>query len=101
MKKLRFKSFRPNIECLEARRVPATFTVTPFADVVNPNDGKLSLREAITRANSTAERDTIVLQAGVYKIGLTGQRENANATGDFDITNPLTIVGQGAGKTVV
>src|SRR5262249_18431075 len=67
----------------------------------NPNDGLVSLREAITQANATTDRDTIVLQAGTYKISLTGQRENANATGDFDVTNPLNIVGQGTNATVV
>jgi CSLREA domain-containing protein len=101
MKKPRIKSLRPRVESLEGRLVPATIQVTTFADVVNPNDGKVSLREAITMANATPAPDTIVLQAGVYKIGLAGQRENANATGDFDITNPLTIVGKGASATVV
>jgi predicted outer membrane repeat protein len=39
--------------------------------------------------------------AGVHPIALTGQFENANATGDFDITNPLTIVGKGPNASVV
>src|SRR5262245_32619932 len=86
---------RPTLERLEGREVPATFFVTTFADVVNPMDGKVSLREAITRANATAEPDTIVLQPGVYKVGLAGANEEFNATGDFDVKNPLTIVGQG------
>jgi CSLREA domain-containing protein len=86
------------LECLEDRRVPATFLVNTFADVVNPNkDGVLSLREAINAANATPGADTIVLQAGVYRISIPGAGENANARGDFDITNPLTIVGQGRG----
>src|SRR4051794_38215111 len=90
------RRFRPALECLEDRAVPATILVTTRADVVNPNDGKVSLREAITMANATAAPDTIVLQAGAYAISIPGAGENANATGDFDITNPLTIVGQGA-----
>jgi predicted outer membrane repeat protein len=101
MKKLHSKSFRPRIEALEGRLVPATIMVTTTADVVNPHDGLLSLREAISLANATAAPDTIVLKAGVYKITLPGAGENANATGDFDITNPLTIVGQGANATAI
>src|SRR5262249_29734237 len=90
----------PAIEMLEDRAVPATFAVTTFADVVNPNDGVLSLREAISRANATTAPDTIQLQAGVYRIGLSGA-DDANALGDFDVTNPLTIVGRGAGATAI
>lgn len=101
MKKLLSKSFRPNILVLEDRLVPATFNVTTLADVVNPNDGQLSLREAITRANAAADSDTIQLQAGVYKISLAGSGENANATGDFDITNPVFIEGKGAADTII
>ena len=36
----------------------ATFTVTTAQDVVNPNDGKLSLREAVAQANATAAAPT-------------------------------------------
>ena len=43
----------------------------------------------------------IPVRAGVYKITLPGAGENANATGDFDITNPLTIIGQGANATAI
>src|SRR5262245_292699 len=93
--------FRPGIERLEGREVPATFLVPTLADVVNPADGKVSLREAISRANATAEQDTVVLQPGVYRIGLAGANEDANVTGDFDVKNPLTIVGQSASNTVI
>lgn len=89
------------VECLEDRLVPATLNVTTFADVVDANDGQLSLREAISRANATVAPDIIVLRPGVHRIGLTGPNENANSTGDFDVTNPLTIVGQGASKTAI
>jgi hypothetical protein len=37
-----------------------TLTVTTVADVTDPGDGKLSLREALGRANATAEADRIV-----------------------------------------
>lgn len=38
----------------------AQFTVTTANDVVDPNDGRLSLREAVAQANATAAADTIV-----------------------------------------
>src|SRR5262249_29644159 len=62
--------FGPGVEGLEGRRVPAIIVVTTFADVVNPGDEKVSLREAINLANATAAPDTIVLRPGVYRIGL-------------------------------
>ena len=40
-----------------------TFTVTTTADLVDPNDGELSLREAVARANATTTPDTIVFAA--------------------------------------
>ena len=95
------RPWRPRLECLEDRVVPATFTVTTALDVVNPADGKLSLREAITKANALAGADVIVLPAGVFKVGIDGEREQGNATGDFDITDALTIRGAGAGLTIV
>jgi hypothetical protein len=87
------RPFRPQVECLENRLAPATLHVTTHADVVNPNDGKLSLREAITMANAAAAAhpDTIVLGKGTYK----------SATGEFIITQSMTIEGQGAGLTTV
>src|SRR5262245_21992857 len=47
------------LETLEDRSVPAVFTVSSLTDVVNPNDGVLTLREAIGQANSSAGADTI------------------------------------------
>jgi predicted outer membrane repeat protein len=92
---------RPRLECLEAREVPATFTVTTAIDVVSATDGKLSLREAVTRANSHPGADTIVLPAGIFKIAIDGGNEDANATGDFDVTDSVRIQGAGAGLTVI
>lgn len=88
-------------EELENRIVPATISVTTFADVVNPADGKISLREAISQANATPASDTIVLKAGTYSIELIGTGDDENATGDFDITAPVIIKGVGDGKTII
>ena len=48
-----------------------------------------------------AGADTIVLPAGVFKITLVGASEDGNVTGDFDITDSLTIQGAGAGLTII
>src|SRR5262245_13082270 len=73
------------VECLENREVPATFNVTTTLDLLDPADGKRSLREAITLANKNAGADVIVLPAGVFNITRAGTSENANIMGDFDI----------------
>lgn len=94
------RRFKPSIESLEDRSVPATFTVTTFADVVNPADDAtaVSLREAISKANALPGADTIRLPAGTYKIGLVGS-DNTNARGDFDVTDSLTLLGSNQATT--
>jgi predicted outer membrane repeat protein len=88
-----------DLECLEDRSVPATFNVTTTLDVVDSGDGKLSLREAITKANTSASADLINVPAGVFKIALAGTGDDGNASGDFDVTGSVTIRGAGAGVT--
>src|SRR5262245_39178483 len=87
------------LECLEDRRVPTTFTVTTPLDLV-ANDGKLSLREAITQANAHAGSDTIVVPAGLYRLSLAGA-DDTNAGGDFDVTGITVFQGAGAGSTII
>jgi len=91
----------PRLEALEDRAVPATYAVTTTLDDVTAGDGKQSLREAITRANDHPGADVIVVPAGVFAIALKGENEDGNATGDFDVTDSVTIVGQGAVQTIV
>src|SRR5438552_10550829 len=43
---------RPQVELLECRLAPATITVNSKADDLTPNDGSVSLREAITALNA-------------------------------------------------
>ena len=93
---------RLTAESLELRCVPATFTISNF------NDGGLgtgSLRSAVIQANTTYqfESNTINLNAGTYKLSLTGGNEDKAATGDLDITGEtrLTIQGAGASKTII
>jgi len=71
-----------------------------------------SLREAITAAQTNAAfggcpagfgSDTITLPDGTYKITRAGADEDANATGDFDVTgaNDLEIRGAPAARVIV
>jgi predicted outer membrane repeat protein len=91
---------RLRLECLEGREVPATFPVTTTQDVVDPADGRVSLREAVTKANNHVGVDTIVLPAGVFTIN-PAAFEDGNLMGDFDITDSVTVRGAGAARTVI
>jgi len=88
----------------------ATIAVTTTGDDTTVN-GNCTLREAVRAANTNAPvdgcagdaagADTITLPAGTYTLALGGRDENAAATGDLDVTSPITIVGAGATATVV
>src|SRR6476646_8774623 len=101
MKKPRPKSFRPTVEGLEHRLVPATIVVNTTADLISSPPGVVSLREAISAANVLPGPDTILLRPGVYRINRLGA-DNTNVAGDFDVTDSVTIVGQaGPNGTVI
>src|SRR5438270_7456864 len=91
------KRFRPRLEVLEDRSVPATLTVNTTLDVLGHDNGVLSLRQAILDANASHGADTIVVPAAVnYTLKQVGINEDAALTGDLDITGHLTIQGAGA-----
>ncbi len=74
------------------------FVVTKTADT---NDGictsdDCSLREAVITANNCPGHQTIQLPADGYQLTLLGAGEDAALTGDLDITDDLTILGEGA-----
>ncbi len=80
----------------------ADFHVTKTADT---NDGACtpgdcSLREAVIAANASPDADTIHIPAGTYIILIPGY-EDAAATGDLDITGPVTLVGAGMKDTII
>ncbi|MBN1200559.1 MAG: hypothetical protein JXJ20_01765 [Anaerolineae bacterium] len=63
-----------------------------------PND--CSLRGALTQANNMPGADVINVPAGVYV--LTGAADDqANASGDLDILDDVTIRGAGAASTII
>lgn len=88
----------------------ATITVTTLADV-SVADAECSLREAIESANAAAangsgcadgstDENTIELSAGTYELtGAAG--DDANLSGDLDVTRRLTIQGVGADRTTI
>jgi CSLREA domain-containing protein len=69
--------FVPRLTILEDRTVLSPLLVTTAADEVNPNDGVLSLREAIAQANTDAsnpinpQSDTIVFAASLGRATIT------------------------------
>ncbi|MBI3250131.1 MAG: CSLREA domain-containing protein [Deltaproteobacteria bacterium] len=78
----------------------AIFVVTKTADTVDGAcNADCSLREAIIAANTTAATDTIQLPAGLYTLSIPATGSDSAANGDLDITNDLTIQGQGASTT--
>ena len=97
---------------LPAAASAAIINVTTQSDETNSSDGLCSLREAITSSNNSASPDpacpdgsgdnVIVLPASANHYAVTGAAgENANASGDFDITTALEIQGAGASSTVI
>jgi CSLREA domain-containing protein len=88
----------------------ATFTVDTTTDAVDAvagdgvcatAGGACSLRAAVQEANALAGADTIDLPAGTYVLTLGGGAEDAAASGDLDVTEPLTIDGAGAGVSII
>ena len=71
----------------------------PAPNGCRPND--CSLREAVIAANNRPGPDRIELRSQSYEMQRAGTGEDAGATGDFDITSNVTIVGRGPGNTSV
>ena len=89
--------------------VAAIFAVNSIADVVdaNPGDGicssatpgECTLRAAVQEANASAGADTIVLPAGIFVLGITGS--GGDEVGSLDLTDDVSIVGQGKDASIV
>jgi CSLREA domain-containing protein len=64
-------------------------------------NGVCTLRAAIQEANALSGGQTIVVPQGTFVLTRPGRNEDAAATGDLDITDSVTIVGQGWDLTSV
>lgn len=84
----RWSQYPAQVESLETRTLLSTYVVTSALDTVDANDGVLTLREAITAANATAEHDTIT-----FNIGSGGAYTIQPLSALPYITKPLTIDG--------
>lgn len=79
----------------------ATFPVTKLADTLDGAcNSDCSLREAVQAANADATADEILLPSGTLRVDRLGV-EDANATGDIDVSQDLTIRGAGAAATTI
>ena len=88
------RAYRPALERLESRDVPAVFTVTTGLD-----SGGGSLRAAITSANANGVgADTIQFAASVTTVSLSTRGGTQFGPNAFEITSNITIVG--AGQTI-
>ncbi len=85
----------------------ATFTVTTTTD---ENNGACSaagtgcsVREAINAANAAAGADMVTFAVnGTHRLTINNAgTENAGVEGDLDVTQALTIVGNGTGNTIL
>jgi CSLREA domain-containing protein len=103
------KRFVPRLTLLEDRTVLSPLLVTTAADEVNPNDGVLSLREAIAQANADAsngQSDTIRFAGSLGRATITltlGQLElsgvppsGKSATETIDGAGLITVSGNDA-----
>src|SRR5262245_38308142 len=101
-----YRRFRLAMERLEDRLVlsHSPIIVDTFADVLDPLDGLTSLREAINSASNPGELSPddfstrIILQAGTYEISPTRMADDETDRGDFDISGPVPVIIEGAGK---
>jgi CSLREA domain-containing protein len=107
---VRFASVLAGVLSVLALFSPASwatdFTVTTLQDRNNNSGvcaGDCSLREAIIAANRETGPHTITVPAGTitFDPGLGATGDDSAATGDLDITNDVTVQGQGRDTTII
>jgi CSLREA domain-containing protein len=94
------------VEALEERCVPALITVTTLADDVTPNDGSVSLREAINAINNaTPDPDITNQHPGTFgdndRIVFDLAGTINLQTSEIPISKPVVIQGLGADSTII
>lgn len=89
---------------------PQTFTVNSTADAVDADlsdnlcaaaDNTCTLRAAIQSANAAPGSAINIAAPGLIRLSITGRGEGAAATGDLDITAPVTITGISPTQTII
>lgn len=97
-------TFRPQLEALESRWVPATITVTNALDSFATGDG-VSLREAIEAANDNVSVDGSVAGAEGFDVIVFDRSLRGStiflALGELHITEPLKIKGLGRNQLTI
>jgi hypothetical protein len=81
-----------------------TFTVKGTLDGIGACVGTVcpTLRAAVSEANASPGPDQITLGAGTFRLELASKTaEDANASGDLDVSDDLTIAGAGAQATTI
>ncbi len=102
---MRFARSDPTRACLAAHAQTTLAVTTTFDDLTA--NGNCTLREAVQAANTNSAVDAcpaggtgvdqIVLSAGqTYALSLAGSSEDANQTGDLDVSTDLAVQGNGA-----
>lgn len=98
------------VACVASTATAATFSVTSTGDAVDasPGDGTCAsaagvctLRAAVQEANASPGFDDVNLPAGTFTLSLLGAGDDIAATGDLDVTQPLTIAGAGQDVTII
>ncbi|HSH05808.1 MAG TPA: right-handed parallel beta-helix repeat-containing protein [Anaerolineae bacterium] len=90
----------------------STFVVSTTVDMVDanvgdgvcetaPGNGICSLRAAVQEANMATVAATIVLPAGTYQLSLPGAGEDLSVSGDLDLLQGVTILGDGWQTTII
>jgi hypothetical protein len=97
-------------EPLEDRRLLATLTVNSLLDVVDANDGLVTLREAVTAANTDTQTELNETGNGADVIQFAGSLsgdivlsivgDSYNASSALAITSPVTIAGSTGVSTI-
>lgn len=74
---------------------------TPGDGVCQTTVGTCTLRAAVMEANAWPGTDEIELPAGVFTFSLDGEGEDGALTGDLDLTESVTVIGQGSDLTAI
>src|SRR5262245_22626499 len=87
------RSYRPLVEHLEGRHLLATITVNTALDDLTPNDGSVSLREAITAMNAGND---------LGDPNITAQSPGTFGTNDtINFIHPLNDINLGSGLPTI